>query len=283
MSARISREVSIYGGGGWSFYACQPSFKEASYKGISGDFGAAFTGFFNEQIGLHIGAGIGLYNFKTKISAFPTIITPNLFDNVNGYHYDLHTTLYNYEEQQKTLCLSMPMMLQFQTKRTHQWNKDLYSKRSFYAMGGIKWNIVFKSTYESSIEKLTNAAYYPDLDNWAATQTFAGLGPFKINNSNGKDIEISLLPALAFETGMKWHIKKNYFLYTGVYVDYVLNDPTKDIRTQVSDYDYTAPKNLDMALLSFTDKIYPMTIGLKLRLARATFTQKTSQIGCQGL
>jgi hypothetical protein len=57
------------------------------------------------------------------------------------------------------------------------------------------------------------------------------------------------------------------FLYTGMFFDYGLNDPTKKNRKSPSDY--TDPTINDMQLLQFSDRIHLFTFGIKLRLAFA--------------
>jgi hypothetical protein len=275
VSAETPNEVSIYGGGGYSFFYYQPSLKGASSSGFGGDLGLGFTGFVTPQLGFHIGLGIAMYNITAKVENLH-VFTSDLTDN-NGYTFDLHTDLSGYSEKHKTLCLSIPLMIQFQTNPTPLWNRRLAVENNFYAMTGVKVNIVFDSQYETKIATLYNKAYYPELNNWAGTQKFAGLGLFKGNKTDGTLKYV--LPVFTFEAGMKWRIAKNAFLYTGAYFDYGLNNFTRNNRELIENY--TSPKEFEnLTLLAFTNNMNLMTVGIKLRLA---FIQRYNPMACPKL
>jgi len=275
---KTPHEFSIYGGGGFSFFAYSPPLlRNVSSGGFSGDAGVGFTGFVSPQVGFHIGAGFGMYNVKAKIGNLKAI-TPGLIDEANyNYLFDLHTTLSGYTETHKAIFMSVPVMLQFQTKQKQEWIWKRSEMKGFYAIGGVKVNLLLKNEYEAQFATLTNLAYYPELDNWHGTQTFAGLGVFD-GSSAGGDLKLGVHVVFAFESGMKWRIGKNLFLYTGAFFDCGLNDPTKDSREPLSDYTYakyltyinplTDLNDLKgFTLLKFSDKINLMTAGIKLRLA----------------
>jgi hypothetical protein len=256
-----SNEFSIYGGGGAPVILSS----SASSSGFGGDIGLGFTTFLGQQVAVHVGAGLGLSNVTIKADNLKTI-TPGLIDDDNnGYLYDLHTTLSGYSEVQKATFLNIPVMLQFQPKQERL--QGYYVKRtlSFYAMGGAKLLFWHQTKYESSVATLSNAAYYPKFKNWTTTQKFAGLGTFDGNSTTG-NFKLGLLTVLTLEAGMKWQIDEKFFLYTGAYLDYGLNDPAKNQRKPLGSY--TAAEQLtDLTLLAFADKINLMTVGVKLRLA----------------
>jgi len=269
---KTPHEFSISGGLGFSTFCFQPSVKKAASTGFSADVALGFTGFMSPQWGVHLGLGWGLYNVKTKINNLTTVI-PDMVDK-NNYLFNLHSTLNNYEEVHKTMFLYAPVMLQFQTKpkATMHWRKG--QKASFYTMAGAKVLLLFDNKYDLNVESLTNAAYYPEFDNWAATQIFAGLSTFDGNRVNGV-FKINVLAMFAFETGIKWRIGNTLYLYTGLFYDCGLNDPSKKFRKPF-DY-YTSPEQLtDLSLLMFSEKINLMTIGIKLRLAFFNIPKVTS-------
>jgi hypothetical protein len=283
VSAKTPYEFSVYGGGGYSFFLFRPntekvpiprsdnlsqsSVGKTSSSGAGGDLGVGFTGFMHPQFGLHVGLGLSFYNIGIKADTLK-IFTKDLIDYVNGGRfYDLHTTISNYTEKHRTLALSIPFMLHFQSAP----NQTSWSRRSsnlaqgFYAKAGIKLNILLSNTYESSVAKISNIAHYTEEDNWEGTQEFAGLGTFKGSTANGSFGYVQAL--FSFEAGMKWNIGGDRYVYTGAYLDYGLNDPSKGNREPMSEYDYTDPKNLDLSLLGFAEKTHLMTIGIKLRMA----------------
>jgi len=273
---KTSHEFSIYGGGGFSFFAYSPSLRSASSGGFSGDAGVGFTGFVSPQVGFHVGVGFGTYNIKAKVGTLKTITSglEQILSNGGLLLFDLHTTLSGYRETQKATFLSIPVMLQFQTKQKQEWIWKRSEMKGFYAMGGVKVNILLKNEYEAQVETLNNLAYYPEADNWSGTQTFAGLGTFDGNSANG-NLKLGVHVVFAFEAGMKWRISRNLFLYTGAFFDCGLNDLAKNSRVALTDYTYTqyltyintSTDSKYLTLLEFTDRINLMTVGIKLRLA----------------
>jgi hypothetical protein len=244
-------EFSIFAGCGIPLDLSNSS----SVKGFSGSVGVGYTKFLNRLIGVHIGVGLGLNHIQTNVDSLSTI-THGLFDEHN-YRYDLYTTLYNYEETKKTSFLSIPIMLQFQ--------QNLGEERYFYAMGGITILFQHQTDFKAKVSELYNLAYYPLFDNWAGTQNFVNLGTFGGNNTNG-NFNLELFTKLAFETGLKWRISDNAFLYAGAFLDYNLNDPARKQRRPYGEF--ISPDHLsDLTLLTFADKLNLMTVGVKFRLA----------------
>jgi len=256
-------EFSVYGGGGFSFFAYHPNLRNASSGGFSADAGAGFTFFLHQQWGIHVGTGFGLYNVNVKVKSLQTI-TPGQED-CDANLYDLHTTLNNYSEIHKSMFLNVPLMVQFQTKQYHSkdWKKN--NKPGFYAMGGIKTLFLLKNSYSSKIISLSNAAYYPEFDNWIATLPALGLGTFD-GKSSEETSKFGTLVMFALEAGTKWQIGDDLFLYTGAFFDCGLNDPIKGNRKPYSNY--TDIESLSgFSIVMFADRINLMTVGIKLRLA----------------
>ena len=263
LAQKPANEFQIYGGGGLPISLP----KGTSAKGFGADAGIGFTAFIAQQIGIHIGAGYGLSNVDINADNLKTV-THGLID-ANNYPFDLHTTLSDYKETQKSTFFSVPVMLQFQP-----------NSQGFYAMGGAKIFVRYQTDFEPSIATLNNAAYYPEFDNWATTQMFAGLGTFPGNTTNGNS-NLGVFTMLTLEMGMKWQLTERVFLYTGAYIDYGLGDPLKDLRKPVGDY--IAPENLiNLAPLAYADNINPVMVGVKLRLAfaRSTMRQAPSRDHC---
>ena len=296
VSAKTPYEFSVYGGGGYSFFLHRPytdkvpvpnpgttpdnnklrhpTVSGVSSSGASGDLGIGFTGFMMPQLGLHIGIGLGFYNIGVKVDSLKAYTKDLPTYKEEPGPWDLYTTLYDYRETHKTFCLSIPLMLQFQSVQSQSWSRKADLAQGFYAMMGFKFNVLLSNNYESKIASLYNMAHNLDRDNWAGTQEFAGLGHFKGKSGSGN---FGYMHALfAFEAGMKWRVSDNMYLYTGAYLDYGLNDPSKNSRTSITDY--TSPESLeDIALIDFSSNTHLMTIGVKLRLA---FIRYSSQLSC---
>ena len=301
-SAKAPYEISVYGGGGYSFLKFRPytdkvpvpvqndlqqppviyqrpSVNGASSSGASGDLGIGFTGFVSPQVGLHVGLGLGISNIGVKVNTIHNFAADmedekNLDENGNPYIFDLYTTISDYRETHRTFCLSIPLLIQFQSRQNQSWSRKADLAQGFYVMTGIKLNVLFNSTYESKSSTLDNTAYYYKLNNWANSQNFAGLGHFKGKSAEGDFGYIHTL--FTFEAGMKWRIADNMFLYTGAYFDYGLNDPSKSIRTSIADNNYI-DENTDYSLLEFSSQTNMMTFGIKVRVA---FIKYSSQLSC---
>jgi hypothetical protein len=264
-SQKTPAEFSIFGGGGVSFFCYQSSSNKVFSIGYNCDIGVGFTGFVSEMCGFHVGAGFGTFKVKAKVGDI-VLFTPGLTDS-NGYPFELSSNLIGYSEIHKTMFLNFPVMFQFQTSQRQMRG----GTKNFYAMAGAKLLMLLNRKYDLEIEKIYNIAYYPKFDNYAATQTFAGLGEFPGKDANEK-YKIEFLPMFAFETGIKWNIGNNLLLYTGAYFDCGLTDPTLKNRKPLSEYSYEE----SISLIEFYKKSFLMDEGIKLRLAFYKPSQKRS-------
>jgi len=279
-------EFSVYAAGGISTYCFQPTTKGVSFApftletiktnipgykvnssmGYSSDFGFGFTGFFSRQVGIHTSVGFGLLNVKSKVNLYS--ITENYKDEFNEV-YHRHAKLINYTEIYKPMYVCIPVMLQFQTKQKQYWNWTRSQRAGFYAMGGVKLHILFNNKYETSVDSLYTAAYFPEKENWQGTQTFVGLGGFNGNGTTGKS-DVGVLINLALETGVKWRIDNNIYVYTGVFFDCGLYDQInsdKEGNRQAYEKFTTKDDFNDLTLLKFSKRANLMVVGVKVRFA----------------
>ena len=273
LSAQAEHEFSVYAGGGLSSLSYKLSSGNAS-KGGGGDFGVGYTYFldreravetgtvFHEFWGVYTGLGISVYNAKAKLNNVETV-TANLRDSENDL-FDLHTTLSGYKETQSAIFLTIPVMAHFQMA-------------PFYVMGGIKAGIPLSGKYKSKNATLINEGWYPEKQNWAKTQTFAGYGSFRGKDFDGK-LDLGLSMMLAFEAGMSWSINSAYLLYGGAYFDYGLNNIAKGDNKKFINYVATDAENFttnsvlssyvdDSNSTAFTSKVNTMAVGIKVRVA----------------
>ena len=252
-------EFSIHGGSGWLSLAPVSGF----FNGYALDYGLGYTFFIHNNWGLHFGIWQGWYHAKNLENV--NVITPSLTDH-NGYLFDLYTSS-DYNETHRTMFLNIPLMLQFQTKQKQKWNfrQTRVKQEGLYVIGGIKAIIPLNSKYESNNTALTHLAYYPEMDNWAGTQKFAGLGVFDGKNLDN-DFKLGSFLMFSLEAGMKWRLNKKIVLYTGAYLDYGLNSIAKVDRMPFRNY-IAVEQFTDFPLLMFPDKINIMAVGIQLRLA----------------
>jgi hypothetical protein len=270
MAQRASPEFSIHAGGGISTLTFQPFVKGNSSVGFFSDIGGGFTGFFTHQIGIHVGAGLGMFSVKTNVKEVHSF-TSGMYDHMEDKIYDLTATLLGYSEIHKSMFVNIPIMLQFQTKQKQYWNWRQSRKAGFYAMGGIKIHFLFNNKYESSVDSVRNLAYYTEYGGWAGTQLFKGFGTFPGNNTkNEGKLEFVVMATFSIETGVKWRIDKNAFLYTGVFLDCSLNDPNKLNRMPYENDPSAIQPNTDISsiqLLKVSNGSMLIFTGIKLRFA----------------
>ena len=273
-------EFSVYAGGGLSSL----HYKLTEGKGGGGgggDFGLGYTythsiekvtgtgKVYRQQWGVFTGLGFGVYNGKAKLNDVQTVTT-GLTDGEKEYdRFDMYSTLSGYTEHQNTVYLHIPVMAKFQIDQ-------------YYVMGGFKMGIPLNGKYQTRNATLTNRAYYRDLNNWAETQEFVGLGKYNLKRSNG-DLDMSMFVALSLEGGIKWELGDNFSLYTGLYFDIGLNNVAKSGYQPFMDYrpgSQSHPENFslttnsaltsytdDSQLAPFTNKVNMMAVGVKVRLA----------------
>jgi len=265
-------EFSLNAGGGVSTYAFSPVQKGSSSIGYNFDIGIGFTGFVGQQFGIHVGAGLGQFNVKSKIKELYTR-TPNLYDELwtdeRAKYFDLHTTLKDYTDIHKSLYISIPIMLQFQSIQKQYWSWKNTQRAGFYAMGGIKLLLWVNNKYEARVPSMYNLAYFPEMDNWADSPWFKGFGTFEGNTVEGK-FDFGVLATFSLELGVKWRIENNMFIYTGAFFDCGLYDPIKDSRKPFGDFKdgLDAVKLLEeVTILKHSDRANLMAVGIKIHFA----------------
>ena len=243
-------------------------------NGIGGNIALNYTYLFNEKWGIKSGLELALYNAKLK--DFSTLsYAPGLKDS-EGEIFDYYSSVSGYTEKQKAMLLNIPVMGYFQT--------EAFSQNKFYVSAGFKVGIPVSGKYESDGETFVNKGWYPNKNNWVETQKFAGFGEFK-DKSVEDDLDLDLAFILSLEAGLKWDLGGNKSLYTGVFLDYGLNDirkySNKPFVTQTVDgdnYDFTNNSALESTYATkyvheqgevkkIADKVVPFAVGIKIGFA----------------
>ena len=271
-SDRPPHEISVHLGGGFSSIHYQDAPRAGFFNGYSLDLGAGYTFFFHRNWGIYIGLEPAIYN-TNKLVDFD-ILTSDLTDQ-NGYRFDLHSTT-GYREAFQTSFVNVPVMFLYHTQRGNifeTWSRNKTRRQGLYAMGGVKLSLPLKDNYQSEITSLKYAAYYPEMDNWGATQNFAGLGNFPGYASDGK-IELDMSFRLAFEAGLKWRLNRNFVLYTGAFCDVGLHNPTSNNRDPFRN-NIAVEHITDFTLLEFPDRANIVIAGVKVRLALSRIKDST--------
>jgi len=246
-------ELSVYGSGGLSSFRYKLSTSDVR-NGIGSNFGVGYTYFFDSKIGAHIGAGLGMYSKKVNVNDFK-VVSSDLIDN-EGDRFNMHSTLFGYDETQKAMFLNIPVMAIYE---------QYIGKRPVYAMGGFKTGIPLKGKYAATSTRLENASYYPEYDNWATTQKFAGNGVFDGKEFDG-DLKLGVSVMLALEAGTKFNLYKDFSLYVGAFFDYGLNSVLKDKHRKFINYSALDPSAFNANLFSVPDKTNVIAAGVVLRV-----------------
>jgi len=264
LAQSYTNEISVHGSGGFSPLLYKLSSGESS-GGLGGDFGAGYTYFFPSidkvgltgtihrmQFGLYGGVGLGVYTAKAKLNGVTLDPATGLIDNEN-HLFDMYTYFSGYQENQNMIFLNIPVMAMYQIDK-------------IYFFGGIKTAIPVLCKYKTTDAKFTNMGYYPEFDNWAKTQTFAGFGDF--DRSSKGDVKLGITMMLSLETYMKLIISRSYSLYYGLYFDFGLNNSLKEEKKFVNYYPNNAENFTTNSVLSTsTESARIMAAGIKIRLA----------------
>jgi len=261
---RYPSEISVYGAGGFNIFVVQKPANKTSSAGYGIDAGVGYTYFFSENLGLHTSVGFGYFNTTNRLKSL-SFVSPDQKNDCDDNIYDLYTTLNYYSENHKTMYLSVPLMLQYQTRMQPLSNRNRKNNAGFYAMAGAKALFMVNNEYTTEVVSLYNKSYYPQFNNWISDQPELGLGLFKGNRVTDK-LAFKVLPIASLEAGIKWQFGKKVILYTGAYFDIGLYDYTKKQRVPYSNF--TAQEHLaELSLLEFSNKMNLMAGGVKVRVA----------------
>jgi len=261
---RYPSEISIYGAGGFNIFAVQKPVNKTSSSGYGIDAGVGYTYFFSENLGLHTSVGFGYFNTTNKLNSL-SFVTPDQKNDCDENIYDLYTTLNYYSENHKAMYLSVPLMVQYQTRMQPLSNRTRKNNAGFYAMAGAKALFMVSNEYTTEVASLYNKSYYPQFNNWISDQPELGLGLFKGNRVTDK-LAFKVLPVASLEAGIKWQFGKKVILYTGAYFDIGLFDYTKKHRVPYSNF-ISQEHLTEFSLLEFSNKMNLMAGGVKVRVA----------------
>jgi len=263
LHAQSKHEFSISGFGGLS--GLNYDVMEGSQKsGFGGGGGLGYHYFFNEQ--WSVGTGVELAFFNAAYNSDGADLRYMTKDKNDGV-FEFRSKVGSYEEKQSAMLLQIPLMLQYQTGDRHQ----------FYAALGGKAGIPIAAKYKISAVALQNAGQYDYEIYEYTTQQFMGFGTFNLPASDDK-LNFKTAFFLSAEIGGKFKLSDKHNLYVGVYLDYGLNNilETQDLASLPPLVEYNSQNPSKYAVNSilksksteaFTEKLSPMAVGIKLRLA----------------
>lgn len=127
------------------------------------------------------------------------------------------------------------------------------------------------------MSSIATKGYYPATDVTYDDLLYSGFGKYSdINMKEDLDLKVAFM--LSAEVGIKSKLSESLKLYTGVFVDYGLNNVAKQGKTFMT-YDAQNPSILanesilhshyrsEGEAISFVEKVKPIAFGIKVKLA----------------
>ena len=192
-----------------------------NFKTTSGDnkiqaggrIGFGYTYFINENWGVLSGIDVGYYSNKASLAN--NTYASYLYDSENDlFEYRVKTT--GYKEKSHFYAASIPVLIQYRTKGNTQ----------FYVNAGGRVFFPFSPKAKVTVDQIETTGYYPDFN--AELNNMPQHGFTTSNNlSNDADTKLKVAFTLSAETGVSFKLSETLRLYTGLYVDYGLNNMQK--------------------------------------------------------
>ena len=212
--------------------------------------------FFNRQWGIGTGVNFTTYNDGITIDDYNKQQTA--VNSETGSMFDFHVTMSDYKERHQIVMINIPLMLQFQSK----------GETAFYAALGGKAVSPFSAKNRAE-GIFTSTGYFPNVN-----VTYENLPEYGfVNNQSfpGHKTNINLKTAFmaSAETGVRWRPIEKLIFYTGVYVDYGLNNSLKSIDSDLVVYQSNAPAKFayNNAANAYARQMKPFTFGITVRIA----------------
>jgi hypothetical protein len=267
-TGELRHELGIVGGGGMSVinYSLNMSgIKTDGTGGISGFVGISYTWNVNRNIGILTGLDLISYGAKTT---YETIENNVLYQDahIDNFYYRMD----NYIEEQSVACLSIPMMLQYSV--------PLSGNKKFYMSGGFKLSfpINAKATIFPGIVttrgyiNFDGQTYYSDGDSDVERYGFV---TNKQLASSTNDIDVNVFLSVSLETGARFYLTDKILLYTGVYLDYGLNNIRSTKHKELLYYEERTPplypvlKHASVLNTSHVNDVKTLGVGLKVKVS----------------
>jgi hypothetical protein len=271
-SSQSSHELAFYGGTGLSALSYTTAVGKTSAD-FGGQFGVNYNWYFSGNLGIGTGLGLSFYNAQASFARLASKYDTQDMDNVN---FEFRSELSGYQEKQNATFLEIPVLLRYRTK----------GERQFCAAAGAKIGIPLSFGYKTEGAQLAATGFYaydnvefglPEHGDKFNHVGFGSTPPLTTAVMN-ESIDANIAFILSAEVGINWVYSKTFSLYTGVYLDYGLNDiVSPDKVDALVAYNATNPQNHatnSMLTSRYTtqsgqvktlvDKVSTLAIGIKL-------------------
>jgi len=245
---------------------------EYSKSGFGWQLGTGYSYYFNRMIGVSLGVEAAMFGSSVEmknISFEQQIQTP---PGLSG-RFTLKANYDGFKEKQNLLLLQIPVMLQFQF--------PVSENNSVFFGTGIKAGFLpISSKWNQNITKLTTTGYSEYTGQTYIDMPNHGFSTFPNKNTSG-EFELKNPVYLAVEGGLKFGVGEGKYLYTGVFLDYGLNDIYKKSAgkslleyNNASPADYIHNSVLSANQFSVSNGIKPFTVGIKFKIGFGVGSKK---------
>ena len=260
----IRHEFSINMGGGTSCLQTRPTVGKNLWD-WTGTAGFGYHFFFNPYWSIGTGAnyfaiyngGISIKNYNWQQDAINTTMGSNT-------SFDFLVSLPRYKETLQSIMFTIPLMVQYQ----HQFQN---TEKMIYAAFGGKAGIPISANSQSK-GIFTSNGYYPNLDVTYEDLPDYGFVTDQPFPAYGTNIGLKTALMASIEVGVKWRLGERASLYTGIYVDYGLNNILKKettANTNLVVYQPNTPAQFAYNTASnlYAKQMTPFAGGITLRVA----------------
>ena len=251
----------------------------SSKSGIGAGIGAGYSYYFTRMIGVSLGLEVEMFSSSVdpgNLSFQQQIPTPA---GLSG-NFQLQANYTGLKETQSAVMVQIPVMLQFQF--------PMNEKNALFLGAGIKAGFPVSAKWSQSAEALTTTGHSDYTGQQYVDMPNHGFSTYSSISASDK-LELKSPVSLALEGGLKFGTGKGLYLYTGIFLDYGLNDiykaPANVVRlleyNNASPADYSYNSILTTSHYSVPDGIKPFAVGVKIKLGfgsgKAAQSNKTNE------
>ena len=238
--------------------------ENSSKSGLGWQLGGGYSHYFSKNIGFSLGLEAEMFAASVdmgNISFEQQIQTP---PGLSG-NFLLRANYAGLKEKQTAIMLQIPVMLQFQFP---------VSESSFFFLGtGVKAGFPVSSKWNQDISGFTTTGFSEYTGQTYADMPNHGFSTYPGQSASGR-LELKSPVFFVLEGGLKFGIGVGKYLYTGVFLDYGLNDMYKKpaVNTSLLVYNNDSPADykhnsvLTADRFSVPDGIKPFAVGIKIKI-----------------
>jgi hypothetical protein len=261
-------ELSAYVRGGYSpiFYKLKANgWRDGGDGfGVGGGGGLGYTYHISSSLGIVTGVEMSTYVSEAHFSSVSGKYPENA-DELN-YELDEYQVSYShntYNEMQDVALFSVPVMVQYRLPIS-------FGSMGLFVSGGFKLGFPIKVKAVVNSYYATVKGYFAKEDveyggYWMQDHGFLS-APISDLNSN---VDLGVSVSLALETGVRFRLTDKIGLYTGLYLDYGLNNIQKKDNRHLLEYyfgDKDSIRYNSVLNTGFIDRINMVSAGLKVRI-----------------